>query len=382
MLSQTIPSVAPTFTHKYTINYLRNCVVSPPILKADTGSTTTNIKPSHILYLTDISKLNNGPSAMIPNGTKIQAEHLGQLPIQANFSLSSLVFPDLHSESLLSIGQLCDNDCLAIFDRYHLHVFKNNRCILKGYRNTKDGLWDVPFPSPQPTVNKMSYIIRQDLNKTELAQYLHACAFSPSISTFQCAINNGNFISWPAIQSLNFKKLLGSPLPTLQGHLDQERKNLQSTKPSTKSSLETNSASHPLDIQPDDKDNFFPQKISEKTYSKVNAIIQLPHSKTYTDQTGRFPYQSSQGNNYVMVSYDYNANTILTHPIKNREASTLVEAWTALHVRLTSTGHPVSHYILDNEFSGDLRDAIKNANLTFELAPPHQHRRNAAERAI
>ena len=43
MLSQTIPSVAPTFTKKYAINYLKNCVVPPAILKADTGSTTTNL---------------------------------------------------------------------------------------------------------------------------------------------------------------------------------------------------------------------------------------------------------------------------------------------------------------------------------------------------
>ena len=96
---------------------------------------------------------------MIQNGTKIQAQHCGKLPIKDNLLLASLVFPDLHFESLLSIDQLCDKDCLAIFDQYHLHVFKDNRCILKGYRNIKDGLWDVPLPSPKPTVNKMSYII-------------------------------------------------------------------------------------------------------------------------------------------------------------------------------------------------------------------------------
>ena len=55
-----------------------------------------------------------------------------------------------------------------------------------GQRNYKDGLWDVPFQLPnilQNTSNKhnkINYIIRQDKNKTELAQYLHACAFSPT----------------------------------------------------------------------------------------------------------------------------------------------------------------------------------------------------------
>ena len=81
ILSQTIPSVAPTFTKKYAINYFKNGVVPPSILKADTGSTTTNLKPKHIPYLKHVRKLNNGPCAMIPDGTKIQASLQGQLPI-------------------------------------------------------------------------------------------------------------------------------------------------------------------------------------------------------------------------------------------------------------------------------------------------------------
>ena len=76
----------------------------------------------------------------------------------------------------------------------------------------------------------MHYIIYRDKSKTELAQFLHSYAFSPSISTFQKSINKGNFITWPGIDGLSFKKIIGSPLATELGHLDQERKNLQSTE--------------------------------------------------------------------------------------------------------------------------------------------------------
>ena len=38
--------------------------------------------------------------------------------------------------------------------------------------------------------------------------------------------------------------------------------------------------------------------------------------------------------------------------------------------------------MLDNETSKVLIEAMKNENVTFELVSPHQHRRNAAERAI
>ena len=44
-----------------------------------------------------------------------------------------------------------------------------------------------------------------------LMQYLHGCAYSPSISTFQGNIDRGNFIAWPCMESLNFKQLIDTP---------------------------------------------------------------------------------------------------------------------------------------------------------------------------
>ena len=49
---------------------------------------------------------------------------------------------------------------------------------------------------------------------------------------------------------------------------------------------------------------------------------------------------------------------------------------------MTKHGHVIKHFILDNECSQDLRQAIRKKNMDFQLVPPHVHRRNAAERAI
>ena len=106
---------------------------------------------------------------------------------------------------------------VAILDKKKLHVFKQDELVLEGNRNRSDGLWDVPFPDV-----KVNYIIQKDQIKVELTQYLHGCAFSPSISTFQTAINRGNFITWPGIEEIKFKSILGSPLVTTLSHLDQE----------------------------------------------------------------------------------------------------------------------------------------------------------------
>ena len=54
-------------------------------------------------------------------------------------------------------------------------------------------------------------MITKDKTKTDLARYLHGTAFSPRISTFAKAIRNGNFVTWPGIEDLNFKNLLAPP---------------------------------------------------------------------------------------------------------------------------------------------------------------------------
>ena len=173
-------------------------------------------------------------------------------------------------------------------------------------------MWDVQFPNL-----KVNYIIRKDKIQTELAQYLHTCDLSPSISTFQTAINKGNFISWPGIEEVKFKKILGTPEATILGHLGQERSNLQSTKIV-------------------DEDESFPEIISNKTRNCVYDITDLPNTNTaYTDQTGKFPCHLSRGHNYIFVCYDYDGNTILTEPIKHREKESIIMAWEKTHARLS-----------------------------------------------
>ena len=107
-----------------------------------------------------------------------------------------------------------------------------------------------------------------------------------------------------------------------------------------------------------------------------------PKETTYSDQTGRFPYRSSRGNEYIMVMYDYDSNAILATPLKNRQAKTIADAWELLHNRLTSHGHPTKNFLLDNECSLDLKQALTKNKKQYELTPPNIHRRNAAERAI
>ena len=191
--------VAPTYTRKYDLNTFP----SNTILKADTGSTNTYLQDCHRRYLEDLKTLQQGPIVTLPDGSTIKASKTGLLSLHHSLPLSAYVFPQLQSESLLSIGQLCDAGCIAIFDKIKLSIYKDGRLLLSGRQNPNDGLWDVPFD--QNHTNKMNYIISKDKSKTELAQYLHGCAFSPSLKTLQDAVDQGNFSSWPVITDLNLK---------------------------------------------------------------------------------------------------------------------------------------------------------------------------------
>ena len=339
---------------------------SKDIFKADTGASKTYLKPQHKKYLHNFKLLKNGPIATLPNNEKIQATGQGLLALSPKLKIPSLIYDRLTSESLLSIGQLCDEGCIAIFLKQRLYIFKHNECILQGKRNLQDGLWDIPFPD-----SKMNYIVTKDKDKLELAQYLHGCAFSPAITTFQKSINKGNFITWPGIDTINFKKVLGTPIATHCGHLDQERKNMQSTQKTNNRDVEKNEDNNPKQEKCKTKNCFY-------------SITQLDHhnKKAYTDLTGRFPVQSARGHNYIFICYDYDANAILAEPMKNREADSIVNAWTKCHRRLTNNGHEIKKYVLDNECSNQFKDVLKKEEIEYELVPPAQHRRNAAERAI
>ena len=147
--------------------------------------------------------MKNGPWATLPNNTTIQATLPGNLHLHPTLNHTVLLFLELHSESLLSIGKLCDEGCIASFYDKTLNIYRNDtdigwflesaksdNLVLKGDRNQRDGSYDVPS-----TELKSNFIIHKDKDELELVQYLHGCAFSPAISTFQESINKGNFIT-------------------------------------------------------------------------------------------------------------------------------------------------------------------------------------------
>ena len=155
--------------------------------------------------------------------------------------------------------------------------------------------------------------------------------------------------------------------------MDQERKILQSTK----------GIISPIHNNDDDDADFFP--VADKPNIKTNNICAIitpfnPKETAYSDLSGRFPFKSSRGNKYLLVVNDSNA--ILVEALKDRTASAITKAWEKIHLTFKNCGIAPKLYILDNEISGDFKEALKKNTVNFQLTPPHMHCQNAAERAI
>ena len=137
-------------------------------------------------------------------------------------------------------------------------MYKNKELIIKSHRNPTDGLWDIILKlsvsqaacshTSSPALSKPSAntIFHRNKTRMELAQCHHATAGSPPLETFFTAITKGNFQTWPGVD-LILRKYLPKPKATIQGHLNQEQKNLQPTKsPSLPPSLNPALPSQPL----------------------------------------------------------------------------------------------------------------------------------------
>jgi hypothetical protein len=294
---------------------------------------------------------------------------------------------------LLSIGQLCDNGCITTFNKTHVSVTLNNIHLFSGPRDA-NGLWRIHLPAkpsqatpPPNQANAVRHTPPHQANAaltssttSDLMTFLHASLFSPVPSTLIKAIQNNHFTTWPGLTTANVRRHLPKSMATTLGHLDQERKNLRSTKPSI----------IPADLPSDHddiEDEFLPSPPITNgltTNFAYTAIEALPTRKgsIATDQTGRFPILSSSGMRYVIILYDYDSNAILAEPLRNRTGPEIHRAYKKLHQVLVSHGLRPKLQRLDNECSTLLKKFMTEEQVDFQLVPPHLHRRNAAERAI
>ena len=109
--------------HTVASNPLHHTISST--LVCDSGASYNFLKENDPDILQNKKPLLKGPSAQFPDGTIISSTQDGYLPIPSLSSNAthSLVYPGIQNSSLLSIGQICDDGCIAIFDSKLMRIY-------------------------------------------------------------------------------------------------------------------------------------------------------------------------------------------------------------------------------------------------------------------
>jgi hypothetical protein len=309
-----------------------------------------------------------------------------QIPALPPGSKQATVFKEM-TKPLFSIPVVCDGGMDVTFSKTEVVVTNQHKEVV---RDPDSSLWLIPIidhqikqtepiqpinPVRQPKPTAHSAYHQQTLPK--LTAYLHACVGSLPPTTWIKAIANDWFSSWPGLTTTAVRKHLPKSPMTVMGHMHRIRKGI---RPSAKVQIE-----QLMQEESEHEPTLAPPRgnIDRKHFVGVNAVkFEDLKGIISTDLPGRFPITSARGHAYIFVMYDFDSNSILAVPIKNRRKQSLIQGYKDCLIDLTRAGiKPILHR-LDNEISKDMIAEIEERAMDYQIAAPGDHRLNFAERAI
>ena len=144
---------------------------------------------------------------------------------------------------------------------------------------------------------------------------MHATAGFPVKSIWLRAIKKRNFATWPGLTYSNAAKYCPQSVETLKGHMVQSSQGVRSTKKEKHKNQEIKKVSGKNTKEKE----YGEEELLPPIQTKELHIWDHPISKIYTDDGGRFPIRSRSGNEYIMIEYHCDSNTILQAPFLNRK---------------------------------------------------------------
>ena len=338
----------------------------------------------------------SGKVVGMPNGQQERATKQVLLPIQGLNKQARLgdELPSLRHNSLLSVPKFADygyttifkpgDEGVEVYNSSEVTIVPEAEPVLRGWRD-QNGLWRTPLsPKPARQVSSADQIntittseIEGEIHAINFAQehvnniyhlpsmesrmaYIHASLGFPTKAAMLDAATAGRLIGIPFASTTNIRKHYPETKATPKGHLDQQRQGVRSTRANPKK---------PPSNEPRAKEN--------DIYLEVWDL----RDTTYSDQTGRFPYTSYKGSQYLMVLVEIDSSCILVEPLRDKTAEEMQRAYLHIQQRLNKAGVQPKKHVMDNEVSEILRETIEN-KCKLEMVPPGCHRRNVAEVAI
>ena len=107
------------------------------ILKTDTGASNHYIRTTDATFQNQIKITINPVQYHLPNNMILASTQKGLLPVNVltQTAKHAHMLLSLINSSLLSIGQLCDKDCMTLFTKNGTIICKNEKIVLQGKRN-------------------------------------------------------------------------------------------------------------------------------------------------------------------------------------------------------------------------------------------------------
>ena len=140
-------------------------------LTIDSAASDNYIRPNDAHVLGNLHP-HNGIPVTLPDAETISTSHQGDLPLNPAFSApakQSTVLPKLKSASLLSVGKLCDDKKMVIFDENEVkaiestpklvNLINEQKILLRGQRNRVDNLWhtQIDVPTTKEKIQSNNY---------------------------------------------------------------------------------------------------------------------------------------------------------------------------------------------------------------------------------
>ena len=127
--------------------------------------------------------------------------------------------------------------------------------------------------------------------------------------------------------------------------------------------------------------NIEPEELLSVTYEWFMAVISK-EGLTYSDLAGHYPIKPARGNQYILICYDYDRNSILTEALPYIADACIKRYQSDQCDTLTTSGHNTKLHIVVNESCDILKKTFLKQKISCQLVPPHIHRRNATEISI
>ena len=122
---------------KYSLQYCHSII--PPatsiIAKGDSAASNHYFALRDAAVLDEVRQDQVGTSVMLPDASSLTSVASAHLPLSKDLTpkaTKTALFDNLQS-SLISLGQLCDDNCTVVLNKRNLFAIKNNNVVYRPY---------------------------------------------------------------------------------------------------------------------------------------------------------------------------------------------------------------------------------------------------------